>query len=109
MIGYCGLNCSACDAYRATQENSETKREATAKKWSRMYNTEILPAQIHCNGCKSDGVKFLHCNDCEIRECCVSKSLAHCGDCESYICKALAGFIKLAPEAGATLEKLRSQ
>ena len=108
MIAHCGLNCSQCDAYRATLENSDAKREATAQKWSRLYNAEILPEQIQCDGCKSDGVKFFHCQTCEIRECCASKSLAHCGDCEGYICKTLAGFIKLAPEAGAALEKLRS-
>ncbi|MCG6881918.1 MAG: DUF3795 domain-containing protein [Deltaproteobacteria bacterium] len=41
MITYCGLNCSQCDAYRATRENSDAKREVTAQKWSRMYKAEI--------------------------------------------------------------------
>ena len=43
MIAYCGLNCSRCDARLATLENSDAKREATARKWSRMYKAEILP------------------------------------------------------------------
>ncbi len=34
MIAYCGLNCSHCDAYIATQENNDSKRENTAQKWS---------------------------------------------------------------------------
>ncbi len=108
MIAYCGLNCSRCDARLATLENSDTKREATARKWSRMYKAEILPDQINCDGCKSNGQKFFHCNNCEIRECCVSKDEAHCAACEEYICKTLADFIKLAPEAGMALENLRS-
>ncbi len=28
MIAYCGLNCSKCDAYLATEKNDERKREA---------------------------------------------------------------------------------
>ena len=63
MIAYCGLNCSRCDARLATLENSDSKRETTARKWSRLYNAEILPEQIQCDGCKSDGVKFFHCNN----------------------------------------------
>jgi hypothetical protein len=60
MIAYCGLNCSKCDAYIASQENDEMKREETAKKWSHMYRAEIKADQINCYGCKSNGAKFFH-------------------------------------------------
>ena len=107
MIACCGLNCSKCDAYLATQENNNDKREETARKWSKMYRANIKSAQINCDGCKSDGMKFFHCNACEIRQCCLSKNVDNCAVCESYICDTLATFIKLAPEAGKALEKLR--
>ena len=109
MIAYCGLDCSKCDAYLATRENNNTKRQETAIKWSQMYKAEIKTGQINCDGCKSSGVKFFHCNNCEIRQCCSSTGVDHCAACESYICETLAGFIELAPEAGMVLEKLRSQ
>lgn len=109
MIAYCGLNCSKCDAYLATQENSDSERDATAQKWSELYRAEIMPEQINCDGCKSDGRRFFHCNMCEIRRCCVSKRIDNCAVCEDYVCYILAGFIKLAPEAGVALEKLRSR
>jgi hypothetical protein len=108
MIAYCGLNCSKCDAYLATQQDSDSKRDETAQKWSRLYRAEIKPEQINCDGCKSDGQKFLHCNMCEIRRCSISKRVDNCAVCEDYICDTLSGFIKLAPEAGKALEKLRS-
>ena len=33
-IGYCGLDCAACDAYLATIHDDQTLREKTAKLWS---------------------------------------------------------------------------
>ena len=108
MIAYCGLNCSKCEAHIATQENDDVKREETARKWSKLYAAEIKPDQINCNGCKSDGVKFFHCDACDIRQCCLSKSVDNCAVCEEYICDKLSGFIKLAPEAGTALENIRS-
>lgn len=107
MIAYCGLDCSKCEAYLATRENSATKRQATAQKWSQIYQHDITPEQINCTGCKSGGAKFFYCNTCEIRRCCTSKGVEHCAACENYICDTLAGFIKRAPEAGLSLEKLR--
>jgi len=108
MIAYCGLNCSNCDAYLATQEDNDSKRTDTARKWSKMYKTDIKPVQINCDGCKSDGLKFFHCNMCDIRQCCLLKNVDNCATCNDYICDTVANFIKLAPEAGRALEKLRT-
>ncbi len=107
MIAYCGLNCSKCDAYLATQNDSNAQRLETAKNWSKLYGVKIEAEQINCDGCKSDGIRFFHCDECEIRQCCISKGVENCAVCKDYICDTLAGFIKLAPEAGTALEKLR--
>ena len=107
MIAYCGLDCSSCDAYLATRENSVTKRQETARQWSRMYGQEIRAEQIDCDGCKSSGSRFFHCSNCEIRRCGIAKDVEHCAACDDYICETLAQFIKLAPEAGLALERLR--
>jgi hypothetical protein len=107
MIAYCGLNCANCDAYAATLEDSPTKREEIAQKWSQIYHADIKPEQINCTGCKSNGVKFLHCSVCDIRRCCLSKNVDHCAACPDYVCDTLADFIQLAPEAGRALERLR--
>ncbi len=107
MIAYCGLDCSKCDAHLATIENCHVKRVETAQKWSKMYQHEMTPDQINCDGCKSSGTKIFHCNNCEIRQCCISKKIDHCAACKDYICDTLAEFIKLAPQAGLVLEALR--
>jgi len=108
MIAYCGLNCSTCDAYLATRNGSNARRLETAKNWSKLYGTKIEAEQINCDGCKSNGIRFFHCDACEIRQCCISKDVENCAVCRDYICDTLARFIKLAPEAGSALEKLRS-
>ena len=107
MIAFCGLNCSKCDAFIATRENDAAKREATARKWSELYRADIKAEQINCQGCKSDGVRFSHCDVCDIRKCCLSKGVDNCAVCEDTICDKLSAFISLAPEAGKALEKIR--
>lgn len=108
MIAYCGLNCSNCEAYIATQEDDAAKREETARKWSELYKADIMAEQINCQGCKSDNVRFSHCNVCDIRQCCISMGVDNCANCEDYICDKLSAFIKLAPQAGEALEAIRT-
>jgi len=109
MIAYCGIDCSKCEAYLATQENNDTKRKEVAEKWSVQYNTAIRPEQINCNGCKSDGAKFFFADTmCEIRKCNIERANANCAKCSEYKCEKLEQFIELAPPVGKALEALRS-
>jgi len=108
-IAFCGLDCGKCGAYLATKEDSDEKRAEVAKMWSKMFNAEIKSEQINCYGCHSvEGPRFNHCEVCEIRKCGLEKEVDNCALCSEYSCDKLEAFFKMAPDAKANLEKLRS-
>ena len=109
FVACCGLDCSECGAYIATKNNDDSKQAEVAGQWSAMYSAEIKPEDINCNGCLSEEQKFSHCNVCEIRKCCVEKEIKNCAGCEMYTCDKLENFFKMAPDARAALDKLRSE
>ncbi len=108
MLAYCGLACNRCPAYLATQNNDDALRKQTAIEWSKMYNAEIRPEHINCDGCKSGSERlFFHCSQCGIRSCTTEKAYQTCADCGDYPCDQLSFVINAVPEARAALEMLR--
>ncbi len=108
IISICGINCSECKAYIATQNDDDAARIEVAETWSKMYDTDIDPQDIVCDGCTTEGGRhFNYCNICEIRACGIERGLANCAACEDYICDRLEGFFKMAPEAKVNLEAVR--
>ena len=109
MIAFCGLDCSECEAYLATQADDDRQRAETAKAWSARYNAEIKPEQINCDGCRSDGRKFFYCATmCELRQCGLNKGVDNCAGCDEYPCQKLEAFFQAAPEARVALDGLRA-
>ena len=110
MIGCCGLNCEECDAYIATKNNDDALREKTAKLWSELNHTTILPAQINCTGCRADGIKTFYCeNLCAVRKCALQKGFATCGDCsEMEKCPTLGTIVANNPDIIKNLHKNRA-
>ena len=108
-IGYCGLDCEACDAYLATLHDDQALREKTAKLWAELNHAPILPEHIHCEGCRSEGVKTLFCESlCEIRRCALEKGVATCGGCPDLEeCPVVGEILSHYPEALKNLRDLR--
>ncbi|HOS97059.1 MAG TPA: DUF3795 domain-containing protein [Deltaproteobacteria bacterium] len=97
-LSYCGIDCSACPTYRATQADDDAKRAKVAAFWSRMFGTEIAPSDINCDGCRKDGGRlFGHCRTCAVRLCARDRALASCGRCGEYSCDKLDGLLALLP------------
>ena len=105
LIACCGIDCESCDARIATIANDDALREETAKKWSVMYQAPDITAEtINCTGCRVDGVKIGHWNDCEIRKCVQDKGFDTCGDCnELDTCQIVSFVIQNVPGAKENL------
>lgn len=104
-LAYCGLDCSTCEAFVATQENSDVKRKQVAEKWSKMFGANIEAEEINCNGCHSD-LLFSHCKVCDIRKCGQERKLNNCGECSDFGCDKLKEMHEYDPMAKKRLERI---
>jgi hypothetical protein len=108
LIACCGINCVTCDARIATVNNDNELRTATALKWREQFNAPNITAEmINCTGCRVEGVKFSHCEQCEIRKCVKSKGFNTCGNCaEMDNCMIVSFVLQHVPEAISNLKSL---
>jgi len=62
MISFCGLCCTECPVFLATQKNDNNERKKVAKEWSKLYNIEVKAEDVNCDGCLAEtGRLFGHC------------------------------------------------
>jgi hypothetical protein len=109
IIGVCGLICSECEAYKATQADDDALRAEVARKWSEEYGGSLVIADINCDGCVAEGIKFSHCAECKMRECAAERGLPNCAHCDDYeTCEKIAGFFEMVPPAKQTLDAIRA-
>ena len=109
MIAYCGLTCTDCPAYIATQANDRVELERVATMWREEFNSPAITADsIMCDGCLVGGHKCSHCHECEMRACAMALNLANCAHCNDYACEKLEGFFGFAPEARIVLDGIRT-
>jgi len=109
IIAYCGLTCTECEAYLATQANDRAALERVAAKWREEYhNPNVTVEYVICDGCLAgDGRLGGHCPDCDIRVCAVARGVTNCAHCDAYGCDRLEGFFSFVPTARAALDAIR--
>ena len=109
IIAYCGLVCTDCPAYIATQANDRTALERVAAQWREEYNAPNLTVDdVPCDGCLSGPLKCSHCAECDIRACGVERSVVNCGHCADYTsCAKLERFFGFVPDARTVLDEIR--
>jgi Protein of unknown function (DUF3795) len=117
IVGYCGLVCTDCPAYRATQANDRAALEKTAASWSEAFDAaDFSPDAILCDGCLApdDGRLCAYCATCAIRACATMRPqhIANCAHCVEYarqgeVCAKLAPLFADAPDAQATLDEVK--
>jgi hypothetical protein len=110
MIAYCGLVCTDCPSYIATQAGDRSALERVAAQWREEFDAPNLTAEsIMCDGCLgTTGNKCGHCAECEMRACALALNLANCGHCPDYACDKLETFFGFAPEARTILDGVRA-
>ncbi len=108
MIAYCGLVCTDCPAYLATQAGDRQALEKIAVQWREEYDAPDLTVDsVICDGCLNGGRKCGHCAECEIRACGVEKGILNCAHCDDYPCEGLVQFFGFVPETRETLDTVR--
>jgi hypothetical protein len=108
MIAYCGLVCTECPAYVATQTGDMEALERVAAEWCEEYNATFTVNDCTCDGCVSGSERLCsYCDDCEIRACAVERGVTNCAHCDDYGCERITGFFTFVPGAKAVLEGVR--
>lgn len=109
IIAYCGIVCTECPAYIATQNDDPEALKRTAEKWSEEYQSDIKADDVICDGCLLGHTRYCsHCAECEIRACAIAKDMANCAHCDQYGCEKLTGFLQFVPTAKAKLDEIRA-
>ncbi len=109
MIAYCGLVCSDCPAFIATQKDDDEERRKVAELWSKQFGKEFRVEDINCDGCLTEGPRVIgYCNVCEIRKCGQKKNVKNCAYCEEYACERLSEFFAAVPNAKENLDTIRA-
>ena len=108
IIAYCGIVCSDCPAYVASQSGDGAALERVAVQWEKEYHLEKVTIQdVTCDGCLGqEGRKGAHCSECEIRACALGINVENCAYCDDYSCEKLNNFFGFVPDAQALLDQI---
>ena len=110
MISYCGLLCSSCPIYLATNEPDKTKKDdligEIINTCKTIYGIDYRYEDINdCDGCKAEnGRLFSSCENCKIKKCAGSKKIENCAYCDKYSCNELSEIFKSEPAAKTRLD-----
>ena len=86
IIAYCGLVCTECPAFIATQENDLDRLKAQALEW---YGKEDEATFCLCDGCTTDGRKNNFCQECRVHLCAKKRGVINCAYCDDFGCETL--------------------
>ena len=106
-IAYCGLDCSRCHAFKATQAEDLERKKQIAERWTRELKTKFTPQDVECDGCWSERISGWCRRICLIRPCAQKRNMETCAQCSDYQCEKLKKFLSDEPAARENLEAAR--
>lgn len=110
IVATCGLVCTDCEVYIATQANDHQALERMAERAREEFGVPDASAEsAMCDGCLGEGGRKIgYCFECEIRACGVERGIANCAHCAEYVCDKLEAFFDSTPAARDVLDGIRS-
>jgi hypothetical protein len=110
LMAYCGLDCSGCPAYIATQANNIAKLTSLAQEWLEGSTDHTL---MLCDGClasdRTADVRIMQwCAKCPTRTCVMERGLENCAHCEDYGCQHLLMVFNQSADAKTNLDRIRA-
>ena len=99
FISPCGLYCGVCAIYIAHCDKNQKFKERLVNLYKgkvagkgTLPNANIFSTKdIHCKGCLSEDL-FMHCTQCEIRDCTKEKGYTGCHQCDEFPCRFIENF-----------------
>jgi len=104
IIAYCGLVCTECPAFIATQGNDNDRLKALALEW---YGKENEATFCLCDGCATDGRKNNFCQECGVYLCAKQCGVINCAYCDDFGCETLTALFEHIPLAKENLAHIR--
>jgi hypothetical protein len=105
-IAFCGINCSGCPAFVATQKDDDKEKAKVAARWS-TPKYPFAADDVHCDGCLiPDGRLMSFCGDCDVRQCALDRRVGSCAHCDEYPCDRLDKVHAQDPAARAALDEI---
>jgi hypothetical protein len=94
IIAFCGILCSDCPAYLATQAADD--------------EAPLTADDLICDGCIYEdkrAAKF--CLECDVRQCALERGVENCAHCDDFPCEKLEKPWSISVDAKTTLEEIR--
>ncbi len=99
LLAPCGLYCGVCAIHIADRDNNDKFKERLVNLYKggvagkgTLPNSENLTIDdIKCGGCLSNDL-FMHCKQCEIRDCVREKGYTGCHECDEFPCEYIDNF-----------------
>ncbi|MEN6369994.1 MAG: DUF3795 domain-containing protein [Thermotogota bacterium] len=110
MVAYCGIVCTECDAFIATQAGDREALEQMAKRASEELGIPMTADDGMCDGClATTGRQIGYCAQCAIRACAAENLVENCAHCSDYPCLKIEGFAKPGSKHRATLDAIHGK
>ena len=110
IVAYCGIVCTECEAYKATQQGDPAALETVAASWREQFDPSITAVSIECDGCLvTTDTLCSYCAVCPLRVCAIQRGEQNCAYCTEFDdCDKLETYFSHAPHMRDVLKEMRA-